>query len=384
MLGPTSPVPPAITIETTCTLAEVRTDPGKKQDILQAVNTAQVHNFLTDIDTDATGLLTPDVISTSNFIQSINSAAREYTIYKKHLTTYKQKSTRSWGKSMLQSQLDAVQYSIGEVKFKLSDVMAIDLDIPELTAKIKRAADKLVALTEATILLSTLVSRTTAAGLSLKQRVSEMNVAQNKKVYATKNDYLTMHCLVGANTTWVDATSKLDVCVQVRPLSCEQLFVVPMLFQEQAKRGVCFMPVRCILAHFDLPEVLRADLVQQLTETFPVMLLEKNTRQVLVDIHEMVVNGELFEEILTLDDPPVTSQVDTHKEPHLDATEGVYPVPLMETGVEDVERQKPGTKPLTEKYPQIAPILTDFLRTNGFNAQVCTSQCTDISHLQIY
>ena len=231
MLGPTSPVPPAITIETTCTLAEVRTDPGKKQDILQAVNTAQVHNFLTDIDTDATGLLTPDVISTSNFIQSINSAAREYTIYKKHLTTYKQKSTRSWGKSMLQSQLDAVQYSIGEVKFKLSDVMAIDLDIPELTAKIKRAANKLVALTEATILLSTLVSRTTAAGLSLKQRVSEMNVAQNKKVYATKNDYLTMHCLVGANTTWVDATSKLDVCVQVRPLSCEQLFVVPMLFQ---------------------------------------------------------------------------------------------------------------------------------------------------------
>ena len=142
----TSPVPPAITIETTCTPAEVRPDPGKKQDILHAVNTAQVHNFPTDIDIDATGLLTPDVISTSDFIQSINSAAREYTIYKKHLTTYKQKSTRSWGKSKLQSQLDAVQHSISEVKFKLSYVMAIDLDIPELTAKIKRAADKLAVL----------------------------------------------------------------------------------------------------------------------------------------------------------------------------------------------------------------------------------------------
>ena len=75
-----SPVPPAITIEATCTPAEVRTDPGKKQDILHAVNTAQVRNFLTDIEIDATGLLTPDVISTSNFIQSINSAAWEYTI----------------------------------------------------------------------------------------------------------------------------------------------------------------------------------------------------------------------------------------------------------------------------------------------------------------
>ena len=91
--------------------------------------------------------------------------------------------------------------------------MAIDLDIPELTAKIKRAADKLVALAEATILLSTQGSRTTTAGLSLKQRVSEMKVTQNKKVYATKNDYFTMHCLVGANTTWVDAISKLDICV---------------------------------------------------------------------------------------------------------------------------------------------------------------------------
>ena len=76
----TSPVPPVITIETTCTPAEVRTDPGKKQDILHAVNTAQVRIFLTDIDIDATGLLTPDVVSTSNFIQSINSAAWEYTI----------------------------------------------------------------------------------------------------------------------------------------------------------------------------------------------------------------------------------------------------------------------------------------------------------------
>ena len=105
---------PAITIEATCTPAEVRTDPGKKQDILHAVNTAQVRIFLTDIDIDATGLLTPDVVSTSNFIQSINSAAWEYTKYKKHLTTYRQKSTRSWGKSKLQSQLDSVQHSISE------------------------------------------------------------------------------------------------------------------------------------------------------------------------------------------------------------------------------------------------------------------------------
>ena len=111
----TSPVPPAITIETTCTPAEVRTDPGKKHDILHAVNTAHVRNFLTDIDIDDTGLLTPDVISTSNFIQSINSAAWEYAIYKKRLTTYKQKSTRSWGKSKLQSQLDSVQQRTGEV-----------------------------------------------------------------------------------------------------------------------------------------------------------------------------------------------------------------------------------------------------------------------------
>lgn len=80
-----------------------------------------------------------------------------------------------------------------------------------------------------------------------------------------------------------------------------------MLFQEQAKHGVCFMPARSLLTHFNLAEVLQSALVQQLTETFPVLLLEKNKHQVLVDIHEMTVSGELFEDILTLDDRPPRS-----------------------------------------------------------------------------
>lgn len=216
-----------------------------------------------------------------------------------------------------------MKHSVTEVKDKLADIIAIDLDIPEMLAKIQRASSKLASLTEAAILLSTLGLCVTVAGQSLKQRVCEMNFAEKQKLYGGKADYLTMNCLVGTNTTWAEATAKLDACVLYSPLSYDQLCTVPMLFQEQAKNGVCFMPARSLMTHFSLSEVLRA----ALAETFPLLLLEKNKKQVLVDNHEMLVNEELFEEILTLDDSPacVTSEVDAHSESDLETTIDDFP-----------------------------------------------------------
>lgn len=135
-----------------------------------------------------------------------------------------------------------------------------------------------------------------------------------------------------------------------------------MVFDEQAKQGGCLVPVWSLLIHFNLAEPLRADLVLQVTETLSVPLLEKNKRQVFVYIHEMTVNRPLFEEILTLDSPTTknSNSVDTASEPD------------SEHSMEEVKRQKPGPTPLTEQYQDSVPLLTDFLRNNVFQAQVCS------------
>lgn len=232
---------PHVTRPSTPTPTEVRADPSQKSAIIDATKAAHVHSFLDGIGVDTTALLTPDVTSTTNFMDSLNFAAREYGTYATHLAVYKQKSTFSWGKSKLHCQLESVKQSTADLKTKLADIASIELDVPELHAKIHRANTKLTALTQAAILLSTLASLTTIAGLSLRQRVCEMNIAEKKKVYADKSDYVTMKCLVNTDTTWADAVGKLDLCVQYTPLSYEQLCAVPMLFEQQAEPGCCWV-----------------------------------------------------------------------------------------------------------------------------------------------
>lgn len=76
----------------------------------------------------------------------------------------------------------------------------------------------------------------------------------------------------------------------------------------------------------------------------------------------MTANGDLLEEILTLDDTSDASQ----------SSEEQDSGPSLNTAntTEDVQRQKPGPVPLTEQFPDIVQHLTEFLRDNGFRAQV--------------
>lgn len=74
-----------------------------------------------------------------------------------------------------------------------------------------------------------------------------------------------------------------------------------------------------------------------------------------------------------IDPPGVPSSVDADSEPDLETTDEFFPVLQLETDIEDVERQQPGRRPLTEQLPQMVSLLTFFLCNNGFKAQVNNS-----------
>ena len=57
--------------------------------------------------------------------------------------------------------------------------------------------------------------------------------ADQKKMFASKRDYVTLTSLVSTNTAWMDAIAKLDTCAKYSPLTFQQLCDVRMLFAEQ-------------------------------------------------------------------------------------------------------------------------------------------------------
>ena len=318
---------------------------------------AQIGIFLASIGVDPATLLTPDVKETSNFMDALNSCAKTYNGFSDNHSNYEKKSTRTWSNSRLRNEIEAVREKTITVRSKMSEIASIQLEVTDLQAKIQRAATKLGALTDCTILLSGLAPLALVASLALKQRICEMVWADKKKIFPSKRDYVTLTSLVSTDTTWADAIAKLDTCAEYSPLTFEQLCHVRMLFDKQAKQGSSYMSVQALLAHFNVEDSGCRSVSQQLIETFPVLLLAKDNTQVLVDMHELMVNGELFDEILTMDD-----------------TVHAVPVPVAsidssERVVEQVDKQQPGRVPLIEQYPQIVSMTTEFIRANGFKAQ---------------
>ena len=63
------------------TPTEIRTTPDKRPIIIEATMNAHIHSFLETIQVDADTLLTPDVKETSNFMDALKFAAKEYNMY---------------------------------------------------------------------------------------------------------------------------------------------------------------------------------------------------------------------------------------------------------------------------------------------------------------
>ena len=177
---------------------------------------AQIGIFLASIGLDPATLLTPDVKETSNFMDALNSFAKTYNGFSDNHSDYEKKSTRTWSNSRLRNEIEAVREKTIAVRSKMSEIASIQLEVTDLQAKIQRAAAKLVALTDCTILLSGLAPLALVASLALKQRICEMVWADKKKIFPSKRDYVTLTSLVSTDTMWADAIANLDTCAKIQ------------------------------------------------------------------------------------------------------------------------------------------------------------------------
>ena len=98
---------------------------------------------------------------------------------------------------------------------------------------------------------------------------------------------------------------------------------------------------------------------EQLLVNMPVMSVSKGGFIVIVNMHEFLFSGQRdsFADLLLLD-TPVDSEADNKED-----TEGEEPQVVHHVHL------KPGRKPLSEQFPEIVTLVTDYVQLHGFSAQ---------------
>ena len=98
---------------------------------------------------------------------------------------------------------------------------------------------------------------------------------------------------------------------------------------------------------------------QQLLVNMPVRSVSKGGFIVIVNMHEFLFSGQRdsFADLLLLD-TPVDSEAYNKED-----TEGEEPQMVHHVHL------KPGRKPLSEQFPEIVTLVTDYVQQHGFSAQ---------------
>jgi hypothetical protein len=90
---------------------------------------------------------------------------------------------------------------------------------------------------------------------------------------------------------------------------------------------------------------------------FPIMQIEKDGSTILINVQDLILDSNLFEILLASDDPPV--DIPLH-EPNQDT----HNLPPIVYG----PKNKPGRKPLYQKFPTLLDCATDFIKSHSFQA----------------
>ena len=96
--------------------------------------------------------------------------------------------------------------------------------------------------------------------------------------------------------------------------------------------------------------------IQGLISNFPIMHVQRGNKNILIDIHGLIMHEDAFFKLLNVENPVPASEVSHDKEEN-----GLLPVVY---GL----RRKPGRKPLYEKYHRLVEMVTNFIKQHSFSA----------------
>lgn len=319
--------------------------------------------FCKQLEVDEPTLLTQDATSHVEFMRELSLVATNFKDYHQLLSAWRQNQKFVKSDSKVKQLTDDSEQRLSHLKLRLRELAQLRVTVTSLATQLRSCQEKLDKITS-------LIPPLLETKFSLEKSIPclQDSIRAQKQRKFNKLVGSTDYYLVASNSihlSWeasLDSISELETsCSNLFPLTTEQLKSFPSLKDSCHRLGLGCMPSEIIGQHYDIEREDNGKLkavIDQLVESFPVLLLQKQHTLVLLDFTELQFRPGLVHELLTLDLNPTTEECDDRVERASPNTEGIF------------FYKKTGPIPLEERYPQLLTTMMEFIQLHGFAAHV--------------
>lgn len=303
-------------------------------------------------------LISDDVLNNDSFISGMRSSLQTLETFSSTREEYLQKKKRMGKVTELSKALDMIEKKKIVFSEKLRDAAAIKIDVTKGTHVISMTSQKkMELLTQAVIsgleLANTISS--TDATRKMKKRMAQVKTPTEKVLREVVSPSVKLVCY-NTDLSWSAAYLRLEAGISTfRSFSYLELQEAARQVEEEF-----FLDTRELNATKEKENVL----ISSILEHFPVMLLSRKDKKVLLNVHELILDPLCLDVML---DGDVVAQDEE------DSSHGACTTP--ETCNQPPPKQKAfgpqnkrGRKPLSTTFPTLVKTATTFIKQHSFAA----------------
>ena len=294
-------------------------------------------------------------------MQSLEKIADEYVLYateRNHRKKY-----GSWFKqnSALTMQVNEIEQKLLEVKDLLNGLCMIKIEKTTMLIEgnLQQAVNKRHNMLQAIVLMNSL-----AESMSETYRKLRIRNAQLRQKYTKSDDkQVQLNCILGFSKTWIESIDYLCLTDDdMYPLTVYQLINAASIIEDTNA-----LPLKALLSEVGLIEVSSQELLgarKQIIKYLPTLIISQNSRHVVVNLYEVVLEPQGLANLLLLDKPPEPPSQPKPTDENAVPQNGLPP-----TQSTLFHPKKRGRIPLHVQFPEIVERTLDFVTQHSFSAQ---------------
>lgn len=336
---------------------------GGREHYLKENEKAQVVTFLEAL---CPPIVTEDVINNDAFITAAASCAKAYDYYQELSQEYRQQVLRKGRASKLSSKRKEIEDVMKDIRSKLEEASEIDLNLSSGTSALAfKAILKQKLLSEVIARCVKAQSKLADVELlqALRRRISQQKQVKSRPFTRDSQEQLTFECQNTETLSWEEVFVNLELMPD-GVMSALQMRDLALVLEETLCVSVCDIVQAFSIASENVDETLAA-----IIKNFPVVRVGNTRVEILINLHEMVLCPDIFEELLALNEQP---KPDPARVKPTTGDQG-----KTSTNVEPQDQQtevrekvtKAGRPSLVSKFPDIIPRTTELLKQHSFMAE---------------
>ena len=269
---------------------------GERESYLKENEKQEVVSFLEAL---CPPIVTEDVINNNSFVASAIPWAKAYNYYQELCQEYRKQELRK-GRGSKFSKMKEIDGLIQDLRSKLKEANKIDLDLSSGTSALAfKATRKQKFLSETTARFVRAHSKLTDGDVlrALRRRLSQQKQVKSRPFTRHPQEQLILECPNSETLTWEEVYNNLEHLPDGVLTALLQLCDLAMVLEEALCMTLGNVVGAFSIASDDVDKALTA-----IIQNFPVLYVSNGRVRVLINVHEMVLTPDVFEEILAIND----------------------------------------------------------------------------------